>query len=539
MESPTRRRRLSVALRPADGWKAAALRHVWLLPVLLAGLWLRLASLGQEHLYGDEAEYAIVARYLSRDATFLAYPAIEGMGPTPFVSQPPLVLYVMALSMKLFGATDFAAILPSVLFGAATIVAVYALGSRLGGRFVGLGAAALVAVMPFHIEMSRRAMLDAGYVFFLVLTAYFLVAWLQERTRGHALGVGAAAAATCLSKLPGIVVAPAVVAVFLLGLGLAVASRDKARVKETLVQGGIGAAPVAVGAFAYLALLWSIQAISNLWLKLRWQFGRFDTSQAEVKEITAIERPWSWYFTDPEFSFQEQLGGLVFALALVGLVVALWLLLSAPTRRPEQAVVPLMVLTLLAFFLYSDRKEGFYLLPFAPFAAVFVGQAGQGLRAMLDWAGLRFAPHAAPRFAPAALAIGLVLVAFPAYSAATYSYTHFVLGEDQEKYFGYGTREAAHWIHENDPEAIQYGTLLGRFSLHWYNEQPAYHWYLDHTFVESQIESGNLRYVVYEDYLQLAFDREYMKELINKYDGEAVQTYRAGWGEVTVFKLNP
>src|SRR5687768_12944381 len=125
----------------ADRLKLFALRHVWLLPILIAALWLRLASISVEHLYGDEAEYAIVARYLSREWDFLAYPDIAGMGAVPFVSQPPLILYLMALSMKLFGATDFAAILPSALFGAATAGVVYAIGHRLGGRLMALGGA--------------------------------------------------------------------------------------------------------------------------------------------------------------------------------------------------------------------------------------------------------------------------------------------------------------------------------------------------------------------------------------------------------------
>lgn len=540
----------SAALR----WKTFALAHVWLLPILLAALWLRLAGIGQEHLYGDEAEYAIVARYLSRDLTFLAYPDITGLGAVPFVSQPPLILYIMALSMKVFGPTDFAAIFPSVLFGVATVAAVYALGRRLGGlapqddagrtkvasgRFMGLGAAAIVAVLPFHIEMSRRGMLDAGYVFFLVLTTYFAVAWLQERTRSKAVGVGVATACACLSKLPGILAGPFVLAIFLLGLAIVVLRKDRAQVKETLVQGGLGALPVAIGAALYLGLLAHLDALTDLWIKLTWQFGRVDTDFAQVNEMTAFQRDASWYFTDPQFSLQENLMPLVFALALVGLVVVL-VRLALAGRSPEHAAAPIFTAIILGFFLYSDRKEGFYLLPLAPFAALYVAYAGDGLRRLLAWGGLRFTPDAGRQaIGMVALTLGIVLVAAPAYGAASESVDDFVRGDDQERYFGYGTREAAAYIHERDPDAGQYGTLLGRFSLHWYNEQDSYHWYVDHTFMESRVESGELKYVVYEDYLGLAFEREYMRHLIDKYDGQAVETFRSGWGEVTVFELRP
>lgn len=523
----------------ADRFKRFVITHVWILPILLAALWLRMAGLGNEHLYGDEAEYAIVARYLSRDMTYLAYPDITGMGATPFVSQPPLILYTMAISMKLFGATDFAALLPSILFGAATVVAIYALGHRLGGKFLGLGAAAVLAVLPFHVEMSRRAMLDAGYVFFLVLTAYFCVAWLQDRRWQQALGVGIGVACAALSKLPGVLAGPIALAVFALGLVIAIARRDKALVKKTALHGAIGAAPVAIGAFLYLALLSSINSLGNLWMKLEWQMGRVDTSRAVAQEATAVYRPPTWYFTDPNMGLADNLMPLVFALAVVGLLAVLVRFAFKSTRGPEHVVAPLFVVALMTFFMWSDRKEGFYMLPIAPFAALFVAYAGDSFRRMLAWAGLKFRPTSARPVAIGALALGIVIVAWPANVAASETVDDFVYGNDQEKYFGYGTRDAAEFIEARDPGAGQYGTLLGRFSLHWYNEQDTYHWYIDHTYIESKIQSGELKYIVYEDYLGLAFDREYMRQLIQKYHGESVTTFRKEWGEVTVFELHP
>lgn len=523
----------------ADRLKRFAITHVWVLPVLLAALWLRLAGIGNEHLYGDEAEYAIVARYLSRDVFYLAYPDITGMGATPFVSQPPLILYVMAISMKLFGATDFAALLPSVLFGVATVGALYALGHRLGGRFMGLASAALLAALPFHVEMSRRAMLDAGFVFFLVLTCYFCVAWMQDRRWQQALGVGIAVACAALSKLPGALAGPVVLVVFLVALVGALLRKDKALVKRTALHGAIGAAPVAAGALLYLGLLGYIGSLPNLWMKLEWQLGRVNTDLAVTREATAVYRPATWYFTDPDMGLPDNLLPIVFALAVVGALALLVRFGFRSTRGPEHAVVPIMVVVLMSFFMWSDRKEGFYMLPMAPFAALFVAYAGDSMRRMLAWAGLKFRPSSSRPVAIGALAVGIVLVAWPANVAASETVDDFVYGNDQEKYFGYGTKEAAEFIAERDPGAGQYGTLLGRFALHWYNEQDTYHWYIDHTYLEGKIRSGELKYIVYEDYLGLAFDRNYMQELIAKYNGEVVQEYRAGWGEVKVVELHP
>jgi hypothetical protein len=194
---------------------------------------------------------------------------------------------------------------------------------------------------------------------------------------------------------------------------------------------------------------------------------------------------------------------------------------------------------MLAFFLYSDRKEGFYLLPFAPMLAVGLGLAGAALRDLLAWANLRLSRASAPRLAPIAMGLAILVVAMPAYGAASSSYHYFALGINQEKYLGEGTKEAADYVHAHDPTAIQYGSLLGRFTLHWYNEQPSYHWYVDHSFIDGQVKSGNMRYVVMDNYLGLAFDDDYMHALVNTYHGKLVAEYTHGWGDVKVFELHP
>lgn len=521
---------------PAMGWKAWAVHHAWVVPVVMLAAWLRFTGLGSHFLYGDEAEYSIVARYLSRDWTYLAYPAIESLGATPFVSQPPLLIYLMALSMRLFGTSELAAALPSLLLGTGTVLVVYALGHRLGGRFMGLSAAVLLAVLPFHIELTRKAMLDAGYTFFLVLTAYFLVAWLQTHSRKHALGVGIATACAALSKLPGMLAGPIVLLVFGYGVALTLWRRDWPAAREMGIQAGIGAAPIAMGALLYVGLLTYLQATQNLWMKLMWQFGRVSGGGAAT-ELGAIARPASFYFQDPKFSFAVLFGSTIVTLALAGIVVAAYRFARHPKAEAGHLVPLAFTTVLLAFFLYSQRKEGFYLLPFAPFTALYIAYLADGLRGMLSWAATRVS-SVRPRAALIATVLAALLVAVPAYGATTQAYGKFALGQTQEKYFGSGTKDAALWIHTQDPNAAQYGTLLGRFTLHYYNEQTTYHWYVDHTLIEQKVREGKLKYVVYDEYLGIGFDTDYMKELINRYHGTQVAEFRQGWGDVKIFELH-
>jgi 4-amino-4-deoxy-L-arabinose transferase-like glycosyltransferase len=66
-----------------------------------------------------------------------------------------LLLYVMAPFVGIFGPTSFAIRLPGVIAGVATVALVYCIGRRLFDRRVGLIAAALLAVLPWHLQLSR------------------------------------------------------------------------------------------------------------------------------------------------------------------------------------------------------------------------------------------------------------------------------------------------------------------------------------------------------------------------------------------------
>src|SRR5688500_6123128 len=113
---------------------ARAAPHWPLLPGLVLGFLLRVWGLLPAFLYGDEAEYATVARELANDPRDLQYPPLEGFGPRPFVSQPPFLLYTFAAFTKLTGSDVAGPLVASALLGTATIAVVYALGCLEIGR---------------------------------------------------------------------------------------------------------------------------------------------------------------------------------------------------------------------------------------------------------------------------------------------------------------------------------------------------------------------------------------------------------------------
>ncbi|HIP70516.1 MAG TPA: hypothetical protein EYH05_03875, partial [Anaerolineae bacterium] len=124
----------------------------------------------------------------------------DGLIRNPFgaawLSNPALLLYGMALPIRLLGRTIFAVRFLSPLIGAATVTAVWLLGKRLWGRDAALLAAVLLAGGYFHLHFSRMGMTNIwdGLLVLLVLGLAAL-AWQrppnapQQRTLWLAAGL--------------------------------------------------------------------------------------------------------------------------------------------------------------------------------------------------------------------------------------------------------------------------------------------------------------------------------------------------------------
>ncbi|MEO8083892.1 MAG: glycosyltransferase family 39 protein, partial [Ardenticatenales bacterium] len=78
------------------------------------------------------------------------------------------------------------------LVSIATVPLVYLVGARVAGRRVGLFAAMVVALMPWHLQISRASMRIAWSPFFAALTVACLVAAMGNGRRNAWLALGAA-----------------------------------------------------------------------------------------------------------------------------------------------------------------------------------------------------------------------------------------------------------------------------------------------------------------------------------------------------------
>lgn len=93
---------------------------------------------------------------------------------------PPLYYLLLHYWMDNRGNTPYDVRLLSVLFGAGTIPIVYLIGKRLSGVMMGLAAAALLALSPFHIYFAQEARMYTLLTFNAAAAIYALVRLLTD-----------------------------------------------------------------------------------------------------------------------------------------------------------------------------------------------------------------------------------------------------------------------------------------------------------------------------------------------------------------------
>lgn len=509
------------------------IRRHWVLPlILLVALAVRWPTWGSLHYYGDDAEYATVAHYLARDPLYLAYPQMEQFGPTPFVSQPPLILYLFALGERITGDIETGAVLVSLTLGVLTCGVLYALGALLERRAVGIVAASFLAFAPMHVDFSRRAFLDVGLTFFMTLAVVAFVWWSRQPSNARALCVGFAAAAAIMSKLPGVLIIPVLGLPFLWLLSRQVwrhvrrQPRVRGEIPTLLRHGGLAALPPLIAGLAYLGLLAYLQGLSNLEQKLAWQADRIGGPDSNA--------PWHYYLSSPDIGVSDQFGILFFLLAVAGA----WRINRLSKHWGDARVGMLAVLAwplvVSVFFILGSRKQWFYIMPVVP-AVAFLGawmlvEVAAWVR---NWPDEMTSTRARSVYRFASIAIVLMFLAVPVSQSAA--------DRPSERPFGYGVKEAAFLIDSIDPDAAQIGSLLGRFTLHFYNEHPTYHWHNDHGFIEDEIRAGRLRFIVLDTYLNLTYETEWMLALVKKYDATLIAEYQPASpsGQVLVYEIRP
>lgn len=141
----------------------------------LAGLVIRSMLAAHGGLWRDEGLFLFVARSESLGAMmdFLRY----------HESHPPLFYLLMRGWLNISGDTDAAALIPPIVFGAALVPAIFAVGSSLFSRRVGLLAALLATLSPALAEQSAVARPYSLLPLLALVSTYMLIRGIETGRR--------------------------------------------------------------------------------------------------------------------------------------------------------------------------------------------------------------------------------------------------------------------------------------------------------------------------------------------------------------------
>jgi 4-amino-4-deoxy-L-arabinose transferase-like glycosyltransferase len=152
-------------------WRSPGDQPAWTRPALLA-----IAALaGLAYAWGMggaalEPSYGAVARSMSSSWHDFFFASFDPSG-TVTLNKLPGAVWPMALSFRIFGFHVWAAVLPQVLEGVATVLVLFKAVRLLAGPVAAITAAAVLTASPITIALNRGNVADSLFILLAVLAA--------------------------------------------------------------------------------------------------------------------------------------------------------------------------------------------------------------------------------------------------------------------------------------------------------------------------------------------------------------------------------
>src|SRR5450759_1468911 len=309
---------------------------VALTAIILAAAVLRLWAIGSVGFNNDEAVYAGQGASLAADQTYSGLFAI-------FRAHPLLMQFLYSISFRFMGVNDVAPRVISVAFGLGGVALAYATGSMLYGRRVGLIAAAILALMPYHVIVTRQAVLDGPETTLFLLSMYLLSRFARGGDSRWFYAAAFATGLTVLAKETAVLIVPVAIAFMLL------------------------APEIRIG-FRRLALAFGLFVMAFAPYPMAIMIGT-GTGAATAFFLGQVLRQPNHTWTFYADVVPGAVGPIVLLIALAGLAYAV------RRGRWEDRLLISWIAVPVAFFELWPVKGFQYLLPIAPAIAILVGLA--------------------------------------------------------------------------------------------------------------------------------------------------------------------
>lgn len=334
-------------------------------------------------LYGLNANgyansfYSAAVQAGSQDWTAFFYGSSDAANSIT-VDKPPASLWFMALSVRLFGLTTWAILVPEVLMGVGTVALLYYGVRRYFGHAAGLLAGVVLALTPVATLMFRFNNPDALLALLLTGACVATMRAVEKANPRWLVLVGVLLGFGFLTKtLQAFLVLPVLGLVYLLAAPTTLGKRIQhslAALAAMVVAGGWWVAIVELVPASMRPYIGGSQTNSFLELTFGYNgLGRISGEEAgSVGPNMGTESIWRM--------FSSSVGGQIswfIPSALLLLIVGLWLSRKAPRTDLTRAAYLVwggsMVVTGLVFSLMAGIFHEYYTVALAPYIAAVVG----------------------------------------------------------------------------------------------------------------------------------------------------------------------
>ncbi|HEY0258633.1 MAG TPA: glycosyltransferase family 39 protein [Lacisediminihabitans sp.] len=294
------------------------------------------------------------------------------------VDKPPASLWLMALSVRLFGLSSFSILLPEAIMGVVTVALVYAIVRRHFSPGTALLAGGALAITPVAALMFRFNNPDALLVLLMTLSVYFTLRGIESGRIRWLMWAGAMVGFGFLTKqLQAFLILPVLVGAYLWMSPRRWGTRFLhllAALGTLVLSAGWWVAVVELVPASKRPYIGGSQ--NNSFLELTFGYnglGRLSGNETGSVGGTGGNAGGNWGSTGLLRLFEGEIGGQITWLlpaALIVMIVAFVLLWHSPRTDPRRAVLVLfagwLLVTALAFSFMAGIFHAYYTVALAP-----------------------------------------------------------------------------------------------------------------------------------------------------------------------------
>ncbi|MGD1836300.1 MAG: glycosyltransferase family 39 protein [Nitrososphaeraceae archaeon] len=174
---------------------------ILILLIFIIAFLIRVYSIGEVGFNNDEAIYSGQAASLAGFEEFQKDFSI-------FRAHPLLTQFFISLTFFIFGISETTARIIPVIFGSLTSVVVYYIGKLIYNQKLGFLASIIIALLPYHITITKQVLVDVPLSFFFSLVLLLLLLLDKKNNKFIVFLIGSFAGLSFISKEIGILTIP-------------------------------------------------------------------------------------------------------------------------------------------------------------------------------------------------------------------------------------------------------------------------------------------------------------------------------------------